>query len=361
MPAAGGDLSGGGGVPSGGQPPTGGAAPGGSGGENTGGSPPMGGAEDPGGAGGSGGTDDNTGGMPMGGGAGEGGDGGDAGGGAGPTGPQVDASDPQLYELRFRPQEADPAAKLTLGTQHARLDTRVESVGTLVVYLHGAGDFSNCGDVALANLVAGWGFHWFGPCFSSNYGVDNCGNDIGGCRLEAFEGVDHHAFIDIPRPDSIEERVTRGLQYLQEQNPEGDWQYFLDGDLPAWSKIIITGHSHGASSSGMIGMHRDVARVVMLAGPYDPGQAWLNGEPVTAREKFFGFTHSGDGQHQGHLAAFEALGLPGSPVRVDSESPPYGGSQRLYSDASVGDAHGSVTSGSVQSFIPVWQYLYGAQ
>jgi hypothetical protein len=272
----------------------------------------------------------------------------------------VDRTNPQLYEFQFGADDADPQATRQLGNQFAYLDTRVEPQSKLVVYLHGAGDFANCGNGSLGTLVAGWGFHWFGPCFLSNYGVDNCGDDIEGCRLEAFDGADHHAFVDIEPSDSIETRIVRGLTHVMSLNPEGDWQYFVDGDAPRWSDIIITGHSHGASTSGVIGMHREVFRVVMLAGPYDPGQAWLSSTPVTARERFFGFSHTGDSQHSGHLAAYEALGLVGTATQVDGAQPPYGGSQRLYSNAATGDPHGSVTSGNISEYVEVWAYLYGA-
>jgi hypothetical protein len=280
------------------------------------------------------------------------------GGGAG--GPNVDRENPRLHSLTFRPDEADPEASRALGKQYAYLDTRVEPTGKLVVYLHGAGDFGDCGNGALGTLVAGWGFHWFGPCYLSNYGVDNCGNDIEGCRLEAFEGVDHHAFVQIQPPDSIERRIVRGLRHLQQVDMQGDWTFFVDGERPRWSHIVITGHSHGASSSAVIGSHRLVSRVVALAGPYDPGQAWLSGTPLTPRDAFYGFSHTGDGQHAGHLAAFAALEFPGTPTRVDGATPPYMESHRLYSDASTGDPHGSVTSGNISQYVDVWRYLYGA-
>jgi hypothetical protein len=150
------------------------------------------------------------------------------------------------------------------------------------------------------------------------------------------------------------------LRHLQEIDPQGDWEFFVDGEQPRWSAIVITGHSHGASTSAVIGMHRRVSRVVALAGPNDPGQAWLSGTPLTPRDAYFGFTHSGDGQHTAHLAAFAALGLPGTPTRVDGAAPPYAESHRLYSSAGVGDAHASVTSGNIAAFIEVWRYLYGA-
>lgn len=158
-------------------------------------------------------------------------------GGVPDPGPNVDTSDPQLYETTFKPEEADPAAALVLGTQPAYLDTRVEPRGLLVVYLHGAGTPTTCGSSEHSKVLAGFGFHVVDPCYSSAYGVGICGDDIEGCRLEAFEGVDHTDMIDITPPDSIETRVAKALAFVQAQNPEGDWTCFLDGDKPKWSKI----------------------------------------------------------------------------------------------------------------------------
>ncbi|HEX2659204.1 MAG TPA: hypothetical protein VHU40_13065 [Polyangia bacterium] len=344
--ATGGITATGGGSATGGAPSTGGAAGGGSGG-STG----IGGSA---GRGAAGGASSNVAGRSGTGGGGSPGTAGSTG-----AGPQVDRTNPKLFTLQFPANDADPKATRALGKQTGYLDTRVQPKGKLVVFLHGADDYSVCGNGALGTLVASWGFHWFAPCYLSNYGVENCGNDIEGCRMEAFEGVDHHTAVTIARPDSIEERIIRGLKQLQTLNPQGDWQYFLDGDVPRWSEIVITGHSHGASTSGVIGVHRKVFRVVMLAGPNDPGQAWLSSTPMTARDRFFGFSHTGDGQHSNHLAAFQALGLPGSPTRVDNAQPPFGDSHRLISSASVSDAHQSVAAGNISGFIEAWRYLYG--
>lgn len=298
-------------------------------------------------------------------GGGAGGAGGQGGAGAGDPGPNVDTSDPQLYETAFTADEADPEATEVLGTQVAFLDTRAAPRGLLVVYLHGAGTPATCGSNAHGEMLAGLGFHVLGPCYLSAYGVGGCDDDIEGCRLEAFEGVDHHPFIDVSPPDSIEVRVARGLAYVQAQNPEGDWTYFLDGEKPKWEKIVISGISHGASTSGVVGMHRLVRRVVSLSGPLDTGQAWLEKTPITPIERFFGFSHADDGQHSGHLQAFEDLGLPGEPTSVDGASPPYGGSHRLISSAQTGDGHlatqaggSSPEAGGEYEYLPVWTYLY---
>ncbi len=304
-----------------------------------------------------------TGGVGAGGATGGGGQGGEV-----DPGPNVDTSSPQLYETSFGPEEADPAATLTLETQLAYLDTRVAPRGRLVVYLHGAGTPTTCGSTEHGKVLAAMGYHVFSPCYSSGYGVGNCGDDIEGCRLEAFEGVDHHAFIDISVADSIEGRVVAALAFVQASNPEGDWTYYLDGDAPRWDRIIVSGISHGASTSGVIGIHRNVDRVVMLSGPLDSNQAWLSNPPITPLERFWGFTHTDDDQHAGHLVSFETMGILGEPVSVDDISAPFEESHRLITSAPTDDGHGSTQAGGSSPtnpddsyvFLPVWQTLYGA-
>ncbi|MBK6690191.1 MAG: hypothetical protein IPG45_37345 [Deltaproteobacteria bacterium] len=284
----------------------------------------------------------------------------------GPTGPTVDRTDPQRYRFTFTAAELDPTATLALGNQLAVLDTRAEPLGRLVVYLHGAGLPTNCGASGHADFLADLGFHVLMPCYVSNYGVGNCGADIGGCRLEAFEGVDHHNFIEIGPADAIEPRVVKMLEHLSTTNPEGDWSWFLDQGRPRWSAIVVSGISHGASTSGLIGKYRDVAKVVMLSGPLDTGQAWLALPALTPIERYFGFTHTGDGQHPGHLEAFETLGLPGAPTSIDDTPAPYGGSHRLQSSAPTNDGHGSTQLGGASPtapdgaylFDPVWRAMY---
>ena len=286
---------------------------------------------------------------------------------AGSSGPNVDRSDPMLHSFEFTADDADPEASESLGLQLAQLDTRVAPLGKLVVYLHGAGSAApaRCGASEHGLMLARLGFHVFQPCYNSYYGVGNCDQDIGGCRLEAFEGVDHHAFIAIAPPDSIERRVVEGLRHLQALHPQGDWQFFLEGDAPRWSQIVISGISHGASSAGVIGIHRLVDRVVMLSGPLDTDQAWLQSTPMTARERFWGFSHTADDQHAGHLEAFEALGLPGDPTFVDQAEPPFGGSHRLITSSATSDGHGSTQAGGSSPrsaneyvFEQVWRQLY---
>ena len=104
-----------------------------------------------------------------------------------PTASAEDAE--RLFKASFTARDADPSAQEALGNQRAFFDPRMPSRDRLVVFLHGAGVSENCGPAAHLRTLASYGFHVFSPCYVSDYGVENCGNDIAACRLEAFDGM----------------------------------------------------------------------------------------------------------------------------------------------------------------------------
>lgn len=285
----------------------------------------------------------------------------------------VDTTNPKLTTVTFKANQADTKAVESLGTQGGYLDTRVKPVGKLVVFLHGAGAAApaSCTNTEVASVLTAKGFHVFLPCYNSYYGVGACGSDIGGCRREAFEGKDVSPVISIAPSDAIEPRIVAAMTYLAGQNPGGDWSYFLHDGQPYWPDIIIAGISHGASSAGLIAKIRPVDRAVMLSGPLDTNQAWLGLPSLTPSDRIFGFTHTLDTQHAGHLAAFETMKLPGVPTTVDGVAAPYGGTHRLMTSAmpnpnTAAGGHGSTApgnaspkAGSTYVFAPVWATLFG--
>ena len=294
---------------------------------------------------------------------------------AGGPGPHVDRSSPQLYGVVFKASVADPAATLLLGDQQAFLDTRVPARGILVVHLHGSGEKVLCGYTEHGHLLASFGFHVFMPCYDAavTWSNDACGSDVGLCRLEALDGMDHHPVPKIAPPQAIEVRVAKALAYLAKMNPQGDWGWFLDGDKPRWDHIIISGQSFGATTSFLIAKHRTVVRAIALSGPLDGGAKWLREPTLTPLDQMYSFSHVNDGQHPTHLASLAAMGVPGMPVAVESSAPPYGGSHRLVGSMTTFqgmpvDGH-NATEARAQSpkdpatgkyvYEPVWRYMYG--
>jgi hypothetical protein len=290
------------------------------------------------------------------------------------SGPNVDRTTPQARAFMFKASEADPRADKVLGSEQAFLDTQVAPLGKLVVHLHGQGGKTVCGYADHGRLLASWGFHVFMPCYDAGatWNPDGCGNDIGACRLEAFDGVDHHPGLSVQPPQAIEVRVVKALEHLTKVDPGGDWGYYLDGDKPRWSRIIISGQSFGAATAPVIAMNRLVDRSVSLSGPREAGATWLKGTPLTPIDRFYIFTHVNDDGHAQHLQCAQILHVAGMPTNVEMASPPYGGSHLLVG-AQVNNAQGqhidghNATEARAESpkdggkfiYEPVWRTLYG--
>jgi hypothetical protein len=157
--------------------------------------------------------------------------------------------------------------------------------------------------------------------------------------------------------------------------PGAGWGKFLDGDKPRWDQIIIAGHSHGASSAALIAKHRKVFRAVMLSGPFDhrndEAAEWTRRPSATPADRYYGFSHTQEEQHTGHVKDWAALGLPayGPITNIDGGASPFGGSRQLVTAlpaADGGNPHGTTAAGKstpktgdVYRYDSAWRYLFG--
>ncbi len=289
--------------------------------------------------------------------------------------PTVDRSDPQLRTFSFEPKDLDPLADEWLDTEYAYIDTRVPPAGRLVVYLVGADGKPKNGE-AMMQYIAAQGFHVLAPAYANDYGISkDCASDDADCkankRLEAFDGVDRSPHIVVKPADSIETRVVALLREVDKQHAGGDWSFFLSGDQPRWNAIVVMGHSHGASTAAIIGKVRKLERAISLSGPFDNNNnlpdAWLSWPPKTRADRFYGFSHTLEEQHSGHLAAWAAMGLNewGAPADVGLLSAPYNQSHQLITGRAVDNFHGSTAAGGSSPklrngsyvFAPVWRQM----
>ncbi len=279
-------------------------------------------------------------------------------------GPNVDVSDPQLYEFEIDPAEVDPSVVENLEIQFAHLDTRAEPIGTLVIFLSGftntPSSWRNHG-----RQIAGHGFHVVEPDYSNDW---SCGGAGGTCsvdtRWEALMGEDVSEIIDISRADSAEGRVVAMLRHLEQIHPGGDWGWYLeDDDTLRYEHIIIAGISHGAASTGLYATRRPFQRAVMHSGGWNA----VDETSATPVDAFWGLTHVDDKQHPGHLSAWESAGMLGMPTVIEDVPPPYDGSHRLVATTPNGYPHCSVCvsgdspmDGDQFVFDPAWRQMYGA-
>ena len=258
------------------------------------------------------------------------------------------------------------------------------SKGKLVVWLMGHSP-------ELFHFLADEGFHvlrvhyangWF-----NRFGKEPPPEDrttLGKIRLEAATGEDFSDLVAIDKPDGVQERVRQFLLWLGENDPQGGWGQFLQESIDGkssksnaqvdWQQVIVSGASHGATTSARFALHQRVDRVVMFCGPRDQYEVWQGLDSATPKERFFGFSHVLDtgwsGDH--YCRSWELLGLQafGPIVNVDQQQAPYSNTRRLISDADVGQdekrAHSCVTPGKAAirksdgKYLheSVWRYLF---
>lgn len=270
--------------------------------------------------------------------------------------------DGMFIEHLVAPQDTDPTIDAYLEDHYAYIDTReVQPRGKLLLHLAGSNGTPS-DTVGMLQEGARLGFHAIGLRYPNDFdiyalcgGMPDC---FGALREEELDGADHTPVVDIGGQNGIEHRLVALLTLLHEEYPDEGWCWWIDGDLPRWSEIVISGHSHGASTAGVVGSVRAVDRVVMFAGPYDHTDpdvpaSWVSGASVTPRDRFYGIAGAGDEQYAQHLVNWAAMGLPGEPVDVDANDPPYDGTHRL---VSLGGNHGSVATDPANR--PAWEYLF---
>lgn len=296
---------------------------------------------------------------------------------------------PQRYEFTARASEVDPRARphpeidfifekngKPVDTQNASVDTRVPPRGRLVIWLmgHNQGLFERVNSYGMHAIRVHYANGWFGKFGQAAPPGDT--TFLGRIRLEAATGGDCSEVVNITKPDGMMERALMFVNWLSKEHPAGRWDYFLSPDRRAlrWDRVIVSGSSHGATTSARFAKHQRVDRVVMFCGPRDQEETWQSLPSATPANRFFGFSHTLDGGWTGHHydRSWELMGLHrfGPVVNVDRTAPPFGYSRRLITDANVNNddrrAHGSVTPGGsavkntagVYIHEDVWKYLF---
>jgi hypothetical protein len=272
----------------------------------------------------------------------------------------VDAAAKQLYTTKFKPTDADPASTGKDETQTALVDTSKTLQKKLVIVLAGTGGAP--GPLEVASFAANLGFHAWAIAYHDEYnastGTGASAEIFGNSRFNELDGMGRTpSQVKVPRAESVEVRMAKGLAYLQTKNPQGDWAYYLqkNGEI-RWSDVIFIGHSHGATSSAAFAKVRRVWRAISLSGPRDDNPVpatWLTMPTLTPIDRYFGFTGTTDSQHADHIKSMELQKYVGTLTSVEGAQPPYGGSHRLQYNG----GHGN--SANCGNYTPVCKYMLG--
>lgn len=291
-----------------------------------------------------------------------------------------------LVTHSIMPNVTDPAIDQALDDHLTWIDRDARTNHKLFVYMPGTGSIP-ARHLLVQREAARLGYHVIGLMYANSVGLAAaCPRtaDPNACfenaRLEVLDGIDRTPVVNVNRANSIDNRLTKLLRYLDEQFPEEGWSRFLAHGEPRWSRIAVAGHSQGGGQAAMIAKLRVVPRVAMFSAVPDSvpglGAPTWEAEHATPSERYWGLVHEHDGFFGGITAGWVALGMNafGALVRVEASGPPYDFTHSLKTDliprtGSFADAHPSTVQ---DSFTPVgpdgtpllldaWRYMLTAE
>jgi hypothetical protein len=224
----------------------------------------------------------------------------------------IDPSKAANKQLTFTAKQLDPMAggstpDTNAGSQeHGFVDTKRPKIqGKLVMTMGGIG--TCCGQGGIGGFAVGLGFHEMAiAMLTTNSALPdkykdqakNMPNDVeanrqmGDGRMEAWDGKDRVDWLNINEHDSFAYRAALGIKYMQDNDPGGDWGYFLNADGSVrWSDVYLVGYSYGSQTLAVVGKYVRIGRGIATSGPVDegfPNATWLKATSATPLERMIG-------------------------------------------------------------------------
>lgn len=274
-----------------------------------------------------------------------------------PADADTDDADTTLTSHVVEPNVTDPAIDPTRGKHLVWLPTEPNRRNEkLLVFMPGGGQFNLPNEwVKLGEEGARIGYHTVVLAYRNEAPItapSACGNAelppasppdcARNARQEILDGSAVSDVVSVSRADSIENRLTKLLEYLASEHPLEGWSQFLDTKgadrVPNWPEITVSGQSLGSGQAVLIGMLHPVHRVGAFAGFTDARHGWITLDgSSTPSERFFALVHRRDNFYPRMCHAYQALALvpscplPGfddrsdttNPLLAEHRSPPY--------------------------------------
>jgi dienelactone hydrolase len=238
-----------------------------------------------------------------------------------------------LVEHQIEPQTTDPAITDHLEAHWVVRDSLAKSRGILALFLPGTGMLPSDARIILGE-AAHCGYDVIGLGYPNDTSIQNLCPDGSDSCLKAL----HIAVIQggsvsgltVAQASSIQNRLAKLLQYLHTKDPGAGWDQYLNGDRPAWSKVLALGHGQGGSHAAYIGKLHKLERVVMLSAPREgsgskaPG--WFQDPPATPPDRYYSFYQVNEANAAQELDGIRAVvGAGVNPFDTDQASWPGAG------------------------------------
>ena len=263
----------------------------------------------------------------------------------------------------FKPSALDPAVKAFDGDNVVITPPGAGAATPLALFLSGTGGPKG-GPEPFLQVVAGQGYRVIGLMYDNTPAVSEvcprdpdpaCAADFRQMRLY---GTGASKTVSNAAAESIAHRLVVQLRKLDSAHPGQGWAGYLDGDMPRWNRIVVSGLSQGAGMAAFVAKAHEVPRVVLFSSPWDftgPQRApapWLSQPSATPPDRWWAEYNAREKTVPAIQRAYAALKIPPDHVKVfdldlPSGAPPNG--PNPYHPVTIKDPR----------YAPQWREMYG--
>jgi hypothetical protein len=292
------------------------------------------------------------------------------------TGFSVTTEKQNIVKLEVSPSVTDPKIR-DKGTKHfVYVDNDVSELNKLFVFFPGTGAPPRL-YTKILETAAEQGYHAIGLVYENeetvNYDIctpqnvktdPDCHSNV---RLEILDGKDRSPFVNVDRANSIENRLIKLLEYLQQNQSQEKWNRFLSNGQLRWDLLALSGHSQGGGHAAIVGKIHKCDRIVLFSSP-EPA-AWTTEASKTPAHLYFGLVHQEEDIYRAVVFAWQRLRIPGAPVSADTQVSTLQSHQLVTSVKPIGpkrrglpNYHGCVVANPFtpldQNGIPILRHLW---
>jgi hypothetical protein len=272
------------------------------------------------------------------------------------------------------PSDADPQVKRYTADNIILFENNVAPKAKLLVFFSGTRGTPASGAPFL-EAGAKAGYRVIGLEYDNRTSVpETCGKNPDPACADRFRekrifGDGASTDIDDSPAESVVNRLTKLLVYLDTHHHDERWGQYLRNGKPEWSRMAFSGHSQGGGVAAYIAKKEKVARVIILSGAWDRVEAtkvwapWITSPSATPMDRWYAAYHQRESRADAMKPAHATLKIPASHVRMLTLAP----NPEFKPSPGVDAYHGSMVSArstprdaqGAPAYAADWAFLLG--